>query len=94
MQSAASTLCKAEKTTSSRFIVSEESVKSNLAKIETIQIFLILKGRKAVRQLLGTGSYYSKFLQKDARRAFILQTLVLQDTEFNGGLISKELLRI
>ena len=43
------------------------------------------KDRKAVRQFLGIGSYYRRFIRDYARRAQPLQKLISQDAQFEWG---------
>lgn len=63
-------------------VVSAQGVKPNPRKIEAILKYPEPKYYKGIRQLLGIGSYYRRFIKDHAPRAQPLQKLISQDVEF------------
>lgn len=79
---AKSTLCRRESAYLG-FIVSAKGAKPNPTEIKLI--LAAPKGRKAVRQFSGIGSYYRRFMKNYARRAEPLPKLISQEVEFVWG---------
>src|SRR6266498_256459 len=66
-----------------RHIISEQGIKVDEKKIQSIREFFILKNFKELRGFLGLASYYKKFIEKFSYVTKLLNTLLKKDVKYN-----------
>ncbi len=65
------------------YIVSEQGIKVDKKKIQSIREFPIPKNLRELRGFLGLTSYYKKFIEKFSHVAKLLNTLLKKDIKYN-----------